>query len=71
MALPFLDVKTYKENGKFVTSVYKTETFSGVYTIFSSFILLDYKVGLSSGVILGLFGPWYTDFRHIKLGHPN
>ena len=64
-ALPFLDVKIYKENGKFVTSVYRTETFSGVYTIFPSFILLDYKVGLSSGGILGLFGQWYTDFKHI------
>ena len=64
-ALPFLDVKIYKENGKFVTSVYRTEIFSGVYTIFPSFILLDYKVGLSSGGILGLFGQWYTDFKHI------
>ena len=36
-ALPFLDVKIYKENGKFVTTVYRTETFSGVYTIFFQF----------------------------------
>ena len=30
--LPFLDTKMYKEIGKFVTSVYREDTFSGVYT---------------------------------------
>ena len=44
--LSFLDVKLFRENDKFVTSVYRKETFSGVYTIFISFIPLEHKFGL-------------------------
>ena len=44
--MPFLDVNVFRENGKFVTSVYRKETFTGVYTNFSSFIPLEYKFGL-------------------------
>ena len=36
-ALPFPDLKIYKENGKCLASVYRKETFSGVYTGFTSF----------------------------------
>ena len=39
-------MKIFQENAKFVTSVFKKETFSGVYTNFISFIPLDYKFGL-------------------------
>ena len=42
----FLDVKIFRENDKFVTSVVRRETFSGVYTNFISFIPLEYKFGL-------------------------
>ena len=42
-ALPFLDINIQRENGKFVSSVYRKETFSGVYTSFTSFIPLDFK----------------------------
>ena len=45
-SLSFLDVKIFRENNKFVTSVYRKETFSGVYTNFISFIPLEYKFGL-------------------------
>ena len=32
--LSFLDVKIFRENKKFVTSVFRKDTFSGVYTNF-------------------------------------
>ena len=44
--MSFLDVNVFRENGKFVTNVYRKDTFTGVYTNFSSFIPLDYKFGL-------------------------
>ena len=44
--LPFLDINIFRENGLFVTSVYRKETFSGVYANFTSFLPLDYKFGL-------------------------
>ena len=46
-AMPFLDVNIFREKGKFVTNVYRKETFTGVYTNFSSFIPLEYKFGLA------------------------
>ena len=45
----FLDIKVFRENNKFTTSLYKKLTFSGVFTNFSilaSLILLSYKFGL-------------------------
>ena len=44
--MPFLDVNVFRENGKFVTTVYRKEIFTGVYTNFSSFIPLEHKFGL-------------------------
>ena len=44
--MPFLDVNVFRENGKFVTNVYRKETFTGVYTNLFSFILLEHKFGL-------------------------
>ena len=44
--MPFLGVNMFCKNGKFVTNVYRKETFTGVYTNFSSFILLEHKFGL-------------------------
>ena len=43
-ALPLLDINMQRENGKFVSSVYRKETFSGVYTNFTSFIPLEFKL---------------------------
>ena len=42
----FHDVYVFCENGKFVTNFYRKETFTGVYTNFSSFISLEHKFGL-------------------------
>ena len=36
--LSFLDVKICRENGKLVTSVYRKPTFSGVFSIYETFI---------------------------------
>ena len=36
--MSFLDVEISRENGKFVTTVYRKPTFSGVYTHFESFL---------------------------------
>ena len=44
--LPFLDVETSREKGKFVTTVYRKPTFSGVYTHFESFLPTVYKFGM-------------------------
>ena len=43
--MSFLDVNIICEEGKFVTSVYRKLTFSGVYTHFDSFIPNTYKIG--------------------------
>ena len=45
-SLSFLDIKISRENNKFVTSVYRKPTFSGVFTNFESFIPDIYKRGL-------------------------
>ena len=42
----FLDISISRENNKFVTDVFRKETFSGVYTNFSSFLPDNYKLGL-------------------------
>ena len=42
----FLDVKICREKGKFGTSVFRKDTFSGVYTNFSSFVALQDKFDL-------------------------
>ena len=44
--MSFLDVNVFRENGKFVTTIYRKETFTGVYTSFSSFIPLQHKFDL-------------------------
>ena len=44
--MPFLDVNVFRVNGKFVTNVYRKETFSGVYTNFYIFIPLEQKFGM-------------------------
>ena len=44
--LSFLDIEVSRENGKFVTTVYRKPTFSGVYTLFESFLPTIYKFGM-------------------------
>ena len=43
----FLDVKICRETDKFTTIVFRKDTFSGVYTNFSSFVALKHKFGLA------------------------
>ena len=42
----FLDVKICREKDKFTTDVFRKDTFSGIYTNFSSFVALEHKFGL-------------------------
>ena len=44
--IPFLDVKICREKDKFTTSVFRKDTFSGLYTNLSSFVALKHKFGL-------------------------
>ena len=41
-----LDVEVSRQQGKFVTTVYRKPTFSGVYIHFDSFLPTVYKVGM-------------------------
>ena len=45
-SMSFLDVTITRVDGKFVTSVYRKKTFSGVYLNFKSFLPNSYKQGL-------------------------
>ena len=42
----FLDVKIIRQNKRFVTSIFRKATFSGVFTNYDSFISDIYKIGL-------------------------
>lgn len=68
-------IKICRENGKFGTSVYSKEIFSGVYTNFTSFIPLTYNFVLSlyypfSLLVLLIFGFFNVLYR-IGITNPN
>ena len=42
--IPFLDVNAIREQGKFITSVYRKPAFSRLYTLFDSFLPDTYKI---------------------------
>ena len=44
--MSFFDPNVLRESGRFVTNAYRKETFTGVYSNFSSFIPLEHKFGL-------------------------
>ena len=44
--MSFLDIEVSPQQGKFVTTVYRKPTFSGMYTHFDSFLPQVYKVGM-------------------------
>ena len=50
-SLSFLDIKFFRDNGKFQTSVYRKPTFSGVLTNFESFLPISYKYNLVSTLL--------------------
>ena len=53
--LPFLDNLIDRKDGKFITSVYRKPTFTGVYTHYQSFIPSVYKFGLISTLLFRYF----------------
>ena len=44
--LSFVDDNVFREEGQFVTNVYRKSTFSGVYTHFESFMPASFKFGM-------------------------
>ena len=69
-SLSFLDVKICRKNGKFVTSVYRKSTFSGVFTNYESFIPTYQKRGLLHTLLHRGFGIC-CDFKtfHFEIDH--
>ena len=51
----FLDVKITRQNKRFVTSIFRKATFSGVFTNNDSFISDSYKIGLVDTFLLRFF----------------
>ena len=51
----FLDIKINRGNNRFLISVYRKPTFSGVFTNFDSYIPLSYKSGLISSLLYRAF----------------
>ena len=69
-SLSFLDVKICRKNGKFVTSVYRKPTFSGVFTNYESFIPTYQKRGLLHTLLYRSFSIC-CDFKtfHLEIYH--
>ena len=68
----FLDVKISREKDKFTTSVFRKDTFSGVYTNFSSCLALEHKFGLlytllhRSFIIVSEFSKFHFEVETLK-----
>ena len=68
----FLDVKICREKDKFTTNVFRNDTFSGIYTNFSSFVALEHKFGLvytllhRSFTIVSDFSKFYFEVKTLK-----
>ena len=69
-SLAFLDVKICRKNGKFVTSVYRKPTFSGVFTNYKSFIPTYQNRGLLHALLHRSFSIC-CDFKsfHFEINH--
>ena len=63
----FLDVKICREKDKFIRSVFRKDTFSGVYTNFSSFVALKHKIGLVYTLLRRIF-TIVSDFSKFHFG---
>ena len=69
-SLSFLDVKICRKNGKFVTSVYRKPTFSGVFTNYESFIPAYQKRGLLHTLLHRSFSIcWDFKTSHFEIDH--
>ena len=51
----FLDVKIIRRNKRFVTSIFRKATFTGVFTNYDSFIFDTYKIGLVHTLLFRFF----------------
>ena len=54
-SISFHGIKINRDNNRFLTSVYRKPTFSGVFTNFDSYISLSYKPGLMSSLLYRAF----------------
>ena len=54
-SISFLDIKISRDNNRFLTSVDRKPTFSGVFTNFDSYIPLSYKSGSISSLLYRAF----------------
>ena len=65
----FLDVKICREKDKFTTSVFRKDTFSGVYTNFSTITALEHIFGLVYKLLQGSFTTVYNFSKlHFEVG---
>ena len=53
--LPFLDELVCREGDQLVTSIYRKPTFSGLYTIYNSYVPEKYKTGLINCLLFHIF----------------
>ena len=71
-SLPFLDIKILRENNTFATSIFRKETFTGLYTNYKSLIPSAYKKGLIFTLlfrIVNICSSWsliHTEFSKLK-----
>ena len=69
-SLSFLDAKICRKSGKFVTSVYRKSTFSGILTNYESFIPTYQKIEFLHTLLQRSFSIW-CDFKtfHFEIDH--
>ena len=64
-ALSFLGIKTCREDGTFVTTGQRKDTFIGMQKTFTSFISLEYKFSLLYIFFIGIFDSYWS-FQSLK-----
>ena len=62
----FLDIKVLRENAKFITSIFRKDTFSGIYTNFISFFPPEYNFGFVCSPLNRYFN---LSFDFLKFHH--
>ena len=70
--MSFLDVEIFRENDKFVRTVYRRPNFSGVYTQFESFLFSAHKFVMLFTLVYGCFTLYsnWTKFCDIEINFP-
>ena len=62
----FLDVKICREKDKFATNVFRKDTFSGVYTNFSSFVKLEHTFYIEVSQWCLIFPNFILKLKHLR-----